>query len=82
MVVGLSDLCGVMTPGQREIEQVRLIEVYLRELWCPERPMFGPALPPPVIEKPHAHSYWLRHLDHAWLRTLPYADVLEAIRAA
>jgi hypothetical protein len=65
-----------------EVEQVRLIEVYLSELWCPERPFIGPM---PAIIRPglvRFDFWWLRNLDFAALRTLPYADVVEAIRAA
>jgi hypothetical protein len=83
MVVGLSDLCGVMMPEQREREQQRLIEVYLSELWCPDRPLFGPERDSTVWhEKPRPEMRWLRQLDLAYLRTLPYPDVLKEIRAA
>lgn len=64
-----------------EAEQQQMIEAYLVDLWTPQPPMFGPD-PLPMIEKPHADSRWLRNLNHAELRELPYADVLEAIRAA
>jgi hypothetical protein len=70
-----------MTPAEREIEQCRLIEMYLSELWCPARPVYGPE---PIVYRGYepAAYRWVRQLDKAALRQLPYADVLEAIRAA
>lgn len=64
-----------------ELEQVRLIEAYLSELWCPARPMFGPERPQ-WIEKPRADNQWVRNLDLPALMNSPYPEILNAIRAA
>lgn len=64
--------------------QCQLIEAYLVDLWCPERPRWcyeGPA-ERVAIENDRAEFRWLRQLDHGPLLTLPYVDVVEAIRAA
>jgi hypothetical protein len=54
----------------------------LSDLWCPERPFIGPM--PANIHPglPRFDSQWLRELNLAELQRLPYAEVLEAIRAA
>ena len=64
-----------------EAEQLRLIDVYRSELWCPERPLVGPR--PLVLRHAYrAQSRWIRHLDHEDLRVRSFAEVLEMIRAA
>ncbi len=79
--MGVSDLRGPMTPDEREIEQCRLIAVYLSELWCPQPPMLGPE--PASRATLDGYKYrWVRHLDLAHLRSLPYNEVIDAIRAA
>jgi hypothetical protein len=74
--------CSCRNVAADEAEQVRLIEVYLSDLWCPERPFIGPM--PANIHPglPRFDSQWLRELNLAELQRLPYAEVLEAIRAA
>lgn len=59
-----------------------MIEAYLSELWCPERPMVGPVLRVERRQPLHPEFRWVRQLDLAVLRQMPYADVLEAIRTA
>jgi hypothetical protein len=83
VVVGVSDLRRAMTPEEREIEQQRMIEAYLCDLWCPARVLFGPEPDSRMWNaKPRPEMRWLRNMDLAYLRTLPYAQVLEEIRAA
>lgn len=66
-----------------ESEQQRRIDNYLSDLWCPVRPS---VLPPSQRSRNPVggihNATWVRRLDLARLRTLPYADVLEAVRAA
>lgn len=38
-----------MTPELREVEQQRLIDAYLSELWCPARVLYGPQ-PRPLLQ--------------------------------
>jgi hypothetical protein len=64
--------------------QVDMIQAYLADLWCPERPRWcyeGPA-ERVCIDIKHPRDRWIRQLDYDALRVRSYADVLEMIRAA
>lgn len=77
-------MCDCRDIAAIERTQQQMIAAYLTDLWCPERPLWCHEGPPAPVTISHdrAEFRWLRQLDLEAVRTMPYADVVEAIRAA